>query len=285
MDARALYDHLTGNWNMSRREAMVHMAKAFGAASLAPILGSCGNSSGGSSIVVPSMLQPSDLRGKIDHIVFMMMENRSFDHYFGSLSLPKGAGGEGRTDVDGLTGAETNNLPTGKPVPTFKMDNYCNWDPPHYFEAGRIQMNGGAMDQFVANHYLYNAPFQDEMHFPGLEEVAREAMGRYDRSDIPMYYGLADEFVLCQRWHSSQLGSTYPNRYYVHAGTASGQKCNDLGLLLSGGITSRTVYHMLNDLGVSWKYYYTDLPFTAFYTPFLTEAVDVILARRQRLED
>ena len=64
-------------------------------------------------------LQPRGTFGQIEHVVVLMMENRSFDHYFGALSIPEGMtdrygnsmGGEGRTDVNGLTGMETNKNP------------------------------------------------------------------------------------------------------------------------------------------------------------------------------
>lgn len=263
---------------MTRRDALAHMAKVFGAASLAPLIGCgpdgrSGASTGPTLGVTPTDLRPEDLRDKIDTVVFMMMENRSFDHYFGALRLE-----EGRADVDGLRGGEFNRLPSGREVPVHRLPDYCLWDPPHYFDAGRAQLNGGALDGFVRGHYAYNEPFAAQGKIPDLEAVAGEVMGYHGRSDLPFYYSLADEFVLCQRWFSSQLGSTYPNRYYVHGGTASGQKCNDIiGLLGTGGIRDRTIYHVLNELGVDWRYYFTDLPFVGLYNAFFQEALDTFL--------
>ncbi|NJN81597.1 MAG: hypothetical protein HC802_04450 [Caldilineaceae bacterium] len=71
---------------------------------------------------------------KIDHIVLLMLENRSFDHMLGYLSLPESAGGRGRTDVDGLTGGDDQtNAYDGDIYRPQPLDDYLSfpWDPPH----------------------------------------------------------------------------------------------------------------------------------------------------------
>src|SRR5438094_7690253 len=68
---------------------------------------------------------------KIEKVVVLMMENRSFDHYFGHLSIPTALGGEGRTDVDGLRGDETNPDPDGNLVKVFRSTSYAIGDIAH----------------------------------------------------------------------------------------------------------------------------------------------------------
>ena len=85
----------------------------------------------------------------IDHIVVLTMENRSFDHMLGYLSLPPAKGGMGRSDVDGLKGGEAN-VYNGTEYPSFALtDTYFPMDPPHGYEPVHHAINGGRMDGFV----------------------------------------------------------------------------------------------------------------------------------------
>ena len=73
----------------------------------------------------PSGMAPEELLAEVDAIVVVMMENRSFDHYFGSSTFLEG------WTVDGLTGEESNPMLDGTPVPVFPLDNLTPEDPPH----------------------------------------------------------------------------------------------------------------------------------------------------------
>src|SRR5262245_37728255 len=96
---------------ISRRQALRALGSGVGAAALAPWLPGCG---GDSNSLAASTLRPEDL--DIETVVFVMMENRSFDHYFGSLSLT-----EGRM-VDGLRPGFGNPDVDGSPIAPFRMD-------------------------------------------------------------------------------------------------------------------------------------------------------------------
>ena len=154
-------------------------------------------------------LRPEEL--DIDSVVVVMMENRSFDHYFGALRLVEGR------PVNGLDARFANPRPDGTPVPVFPMDLRCLHDPPHSWNAGRAQVNGGLNDGFVREH----TRIAMNEGFP--LEAADQVMGYHDRADLPLFYALADEFVLCDQWHCSVLGPTWPNRFYMHCGSARGQ--------------------------------------------------------------
>jgi phospholipase C len=179
--------------------------------------------------------------GTIDHVIVVMMENRSFDHYLGALSLE-----EGRA-VDGLSGDMANSALDGTPVSPFHLTEKCQQDPPHGWHACHRQFNNGANDGFVTEH-------ESKV---GAEE-GTWVMGWYDRSDLPVSYGLADAFCVPDRWFCSVMSSTWPNRFYSHAGTSMGRPNNTMP---AGGFTASTVYKQLEAVGEEWRCYYTDLPF------------------------
>ena len=151
---------------------------------------------------------PSKL-SDIDHIVILMQENRSFDHYFGTLS-----------GVRGFDDAKSILLPDGRPVfyqpdPSssagyvlpFHLDTKTTsaqrlHDLSHSWGPLHASWNGGRLDGWVTAHEKTdgtNGPL---------------TMGYYTRDDIPFHYALADAFTICDGYHCSVMGPTYPNRYY-----------------------------------------------------------------------
>lgn len=220
---------------LSRRDAL----KALGAASA---LAAC-KDGGEAGTDTDTDAGGGDPKKAIGTVVVLMMENRSFDHYFGSLSLL-----EGRSDVDGLAPGMTNTDADGNVVAPFRLSHECLEDPPHSWGACHAQFNEGANDGFVLEH-------QD-----GKGAVAREVMGYYTREDLPVYYALADDNALCQRWFSSVMSSTWPNRFYSLCATSDGMKSNDFGRV---PFPARSIFEQLDEAGVSWKVYAHDLPFAS----------------------
>jgi phospholipase C len=139
----------------------------------------------------------------------VMMENRSFDHYLGALRLDRAY--PGAALVDGLRGDESNPDPDGAQVPVYRMTERSVPTPPHQWEPARAQFDGGRNDGFVRAHA---GPHQHHV------------MGYYDRELLPLYYALADQFTVCDRWFSSVMGPTWPNRFYLHAATSQGVRTN-----------------------------------------------------------
>jgi Phosphoesterase family/Ricin-type beta-trefoil lectin domain-like len=149
---------------------------------------------------------PSSL-ANIDHIVVLMMENRSFDHMLGYLSLPISQGGMGRTDVDGLKGGEFNPY-RGTNLPSFPVtDSYFPLDPPHGHEPTEIAINGGRMDGFALSYATE--------HGSGL---AGQIMGHQTGSTVQVYDALARDFAIGHRWFASHPGPTFCNRFYTLTG-------------------------------------------------------------------
>jgi phospholipase C len=212
---------------------------------------------------------------QIEHIVLVMMENRSFDHYLGALNLPP----ENRMDVEGLgrgplpINRHLNDPASDPGVPPWPIDDVRLdfLDPPHEFPEVRLQWNTDAMDGFVATYERFHrgatppapantspltgtappAPYD-------IRQMARVVMGYYTRKTLPVLYGLADQFTLCDHWHSSFLGSTHPNRIFANAGS-----CGDVVTT-----TWKTVFRhkppplwaawekkRLGTKGITWKAY------------------------------
>ncbi len=157
----------------------------------------------------------------IEHILLVVMENRSFDHYLGGLTL------EGRTDIIGIVDPARHTNPSLEgpditmsrldgPGTSIPIDNNLFRDPPHEWAAVQTQVNraGNApMSGFVrAYEQAYKRRKADPV------DRARHVMGYYTRETLPVLYALADEFAVCDHWFSSFAGSTWPNRAYVLAG-------------------------------------------------------------------
>jgi phospholipase C len=136
-----------------------------------------------------------------EHVVVLMMENRSFDNFMAKLP------DVGVTDVDVATDQHSNPDPdTGTTVQPFHDPRYCTLDVNHEWDAVHEQYNLGAMDGFI------------ETNNPG----GARAMGYYDQSDLPFYYWMAKTFSISDRHFCSLLGPTWPNRFYFYAGTSWG---------------------------------------------------------------
>ena len=143
----------------------------------------------------------------IDHIVVLMMENRSFDHILGYLSLPVGQGGLGRSEVDGLTGGESNPY-RGTDYPIFPLTStYFSPDPPHGHEPVMHAIDKGQMDGFVQSYADAHGGAS-----------AGQIMGYHTGATVPQYDALARDFVLGNRWFSSHPGPTFCNRFYELTG-------------------------------------------------------------------
>ncbi len=217
-------------WN--RRDAL----KGVGAATF--LAAACNPDEKGSGKV--SELEDFELlRERIDTVVVLMMENRSFDHYFGALSLI-----EGRTDVDGLTADMSNPHPEGYDVAAEPAQVNCLEDPPHSWNSSHAQFNDGANDGFVTEFYA-RAP-----------SLAGEAMAYFTRAELPALYTLADEFTICDQWFSSLMTSTQPNRFYFHCGQNQGLTNNDVPI----GQDYPSIYTVMADAGHSWGCYFANLP-------------------------
>ena len=180
---------------------------------------------------------------KIEHIVVLMLENRSFDHMLGYLSLEGG-----RDDVDGLR-AEFANQHDGRSYPVHHLDSTAIADDPdHSGDAVELQIGGGEMGGFVES-------FAKTLADRGVQDAdPGRVMGYYNAGDVPVYDHLAREFAICDRWFSSVPGATWPNRLYAICGRAAGSR-DDLPLNLPPIYDEPSFVRHLDAHDISWRWY------------------------------
>ncbi len=173
----------------------------------------------------------------IDNIVVVMMENRSFDHLLGALAMDRDY--PGREQVDGLRGDEANFDLQGRPVPLRRRtSDIVATDMSPRWTRSHGSWNGGLNDGFVRASPANLGP---------------EVMTYHDREMAPIHYALADRYTVCDRWFASVMGPTWPNRFYLHAGTARGRKSNQP--IVRAGPT-RTVWEAMAASGHSARCYF-----------------------------
>jgi phospholipase C len=231
---------------MKRRDALKTIGRVSAAAGMARYLPGCG---GGDArppdAGADAPVDAPDVKG-ITTYVYMMMENRSYDHWFGARSMLEGKPG------DGLKMTMSNKDKDGKVINLWKpsKDQECDLDPPHGWDAGRLQLNGGLNDGFITEHQKEHGP------------NAIEPMQYLTREQIPVSWALADKYATADRWFCSVLGPTWPNRFYWHTGQSGGLMSNEIP---AGGISWPSIYHRLDAKGVDWKYYYGSIPLVATF--------------------
>ena len=180
---------------------------------------------------------------KIDHIVVLMLENRSFDHMLGYLSLEGG-----RNDIDGLR-EEFANEHDGRRYPVHHLRTTAILDDPDH-SAGSVdlQFGGDAMSGFVAS-------FAETLSGRGVRDGdPGRVMGYYGAADVPVYDHLARQFAVCDRWFSSVPGATWPNRLYAICGRAARSR-DDLPHNRPPMYNQPSFVRHLDAHGVSWRWY------------------------------
>ena len=189
---------------------------------------------------------PDSALDQIEHIVVLMLENRSFDHMLGYLSLEGG-----RTDVDGLKTGMANTARgieyTVAHEPATHIPN-PSWDPDHSGGATDLQIGADRMDGFAESFARTLDARKVANPDPGM------VMRYYNAADLPVYDHLAEHFCVCDRWHSSVPGATWPNRLYAIAGAADGSR-DDKKPPVYG---KHSFIRHLDHAGVSWRWYTYD---------------------------
>jgi phospholipase C len=206
----------------------------------------------------------------INHVIFMLQENRSFDNYFGMLNPYRKANGwnigdNGQEfDVDGIDDKLTtisNQNDEGTSFPLFKLATTCTNDMSSswvesYGDVNRY--NFLASRPILMDGFVHTA--EGEAKSNGYFDVlGKRAMGYYDQGFLNYYYFMASQFALSDRWFSPVASKTIPNRIAtMTGGTTQGlvhDPSNDDHL---GELSIETIFQELDNAGVSWKIYYTD---------------------------
>jgi phospholipase C len=185
----------------------------------------------------------------IEHVVVLMQENRSFDHYFGAMPGVRGFA-DPSVAKDVWYQKDTSN-PKGYLLPFHADTTTSNaeqipssshsWGPLHQ------SWDNGKMDSFVTAHIEADG------------EAGQYTMAYFKRDDIPFQWALADAFTICDGYHASMLGPTWPNRLYLMtgqvdpAGGSGGPVYSNY--VPTEGFSWETYPEMLTKAGVSWKVY------------------------------
>ncbi|MEV5511116.1 phosphocholine-specific phospholipase C [Streptomyces orinoci] len=178
----------------------------------------------------------------VEHIVVLMQENRSFDHYFGTLRGVRGFG-----DPRPVT------LPSGKPV--WHQSDGTKDVLPYHPEAEDLGMQfiAGLDHDWAGGHQAWNHGRYDQW----IAAKGLGTMAHLTREDIPFHYALADAFTICDSYHCSFMGATDPNRYYMWTGHV-GNDGKGGGPVLGNqeaGYDWTTYPERLEKAGISWKIY------------------------------
>src|ERR1700729_790346 len=189
------------------------------------------------------------LMSEIEHVVVLMQENRSFDHYFGAMPGVRGFA-DPAVNKSRFFQADASN--PDKYLLPFHVDTHStaaqslpstshSWGPQH------ACWNNGKMDGFVTAHLASDGV------------AGQYTMAYYDRSDIPFHWALADAFTICDGYHCSMLGPTWPNRLYLMTGQVdpAGEHGGPIysNEVPASGYSWATYPEMLTKAGVSWKLY------------------------------
>jgi phospholipase C len=178
---------------------------------------------------------PAPARSGIDHIVVVMMENRSFDHLLGWLPSADGRQ-EGLSYFDAAGVAH----PTFPLAPDFQGCTFG--DPDHSYEGGRIQFNNGTCDGWLRTG-------SGDL-FP---------IGYYVQQDLPFLGQAASRWTVCDHYFSAFMGPTFPNRLYLHCGVTDRIE-NTIAVS-----SLPTIWDRLAEKRVRARYYFRNLPFLVLW--------------------
>jgi len=202
------------------------------ACSFALLIG-CGASvdEGRTASVAPRVTQPQHIR----HVVVLMMENRSFDHFLGWLP-----GADGKQAGLAYLDANGASHPTHELAPDFQGCGQS--DPDHSYAGGRQEVDGGQMDGWLRAG-------QNDLY----------PIGYYGAPDLPFWGQATKSWLTFDRYFPSILSETFPNRIYQHAAQTD---------RLSNTFTPTTlptIWDRLAEKGLTGRYYFSDLPFLALW--------------------
>jgi phospholipase C len=207
----------------------------------------------------------------INHIVVLMLENRSFDHMLGLLYSASGNLSPAGQPFEGLTGKESNPGTDGSPVAVFGIapsgpNAYFmpGADPGEGYEATNSQLFGSttapvppvATNNGFVTDFSYTLGWEAKEHWSILTgTTANDIMGVFPPAMLPVLSGLAKGFAVCDYWFGSAPTETLPNRAFVNAGTSQGHM-NDTATKY----TCPSIYSLLSSKNVTWSIYGYDEP-------------------------
>ncbi len=190
----------------------------------------------------------------IEHVVVLMLENRSFDHMLGFLQNPNYL-------INGLSGTEWNPRDPAHidPAQEVKVSDdagfILSYDPGHAFHDVNLQLfdnPGGPPATSLPNGGFILSYSQQPHVTPGIADTIMKCMAP---TTVPVLATLARQFAVCDAWYSSVPGPTWPNRFFVHAATSKGYLDNSQ----SRNYDMPSIFENLAASGYTWRDYYHDV--------------------------
>ncbi|AMC33313.1 phosphocholine-specific phospholipase C [Janthinobacterium sp. B9-8] len=200
------------------------------------------------ALAIPANSQTGTIND-VEHVVILMQENRSFDHYFGTLHGVRGFGDKLPIPLPSGKSVWHQKDGTGKEMPPYHMDTRLTSaqrvpGTPHLMPDAQSAWAGGRMDEWPKFKTQYS-------------------MGYYRQEDMPFQFALANAFTICDSYHCSFHGGTNPNRLHLWTGMVDPTGKNGGPVINNDGESktspaeySWTTYpERLEEAGVSWRIY------------------------------
>jgi phospholipase C len=225
--------------------------------------GIAGDSNSNQNPPPPPPPPPADLT-VVNHVIFMMQENQSFDRYFGQLNAYRQSKGYG-ADVNGTpANASQLSFDHSTTFTPFHMVSMCAEDLSSYWNESHNDWNHFApttatplMDGYA------NSAGGNSRNSLGFDINGQRVMGYYDDSDLPYYYFMATQFAMSDAWFSPLMSNTPSSRLYAMAATSHGVVNKPLTQ-----VKIDTIFDELERKGISWKNYVPDYPNGSSLKPF-----------------
>jgi phospholipase C len=194
----------------------------------------------------------------INHIVILLQENRSFDHYFGHLPDYWSANGYSSEPFDGEPADASNPGTTpGTSVSAYHLTTTCVENPSPSWNESHADWNHEAptsstplLDGYVRTAASEKSPTTG---LPYIDSKGIRVMGYYNDRELPYYYFMASNFGTSDRWFSPVMSRTQPNRMYLYAGTSHGHVYPLTPT--TPQLSDQTIFQLLQNNGISWKIY------------------------------
>lgn len=204
---------------------------------------------------------------RVNHFVLLMLENRSYDHVLGHLTHPRHGGDP---VYDGLTGEESNQItniePDAEPAPMPNTRFFPS--PPHSFEPVMNQISDGDMSGF-------GEEFRLALERKNLAMDPRSIMNFHVPGQLRNYERLVSEFSVAKRWFASHPGPTWPNRLCTLTGATAFLDNSDIPIEDLGYLDFATIFDLLDEADINWRYYEHDLAFLRMIKKFRLESARI----------
>ena len=206
------------------------------------------------------------LLGSIQHVVVLMLENRSFDHMLGFLYADRNNVSPSGAGFDGLTGHESNLDAHGTKVPVFQITSSTpnayfmpGADPGEGYTATNAQLFNSmnppspptANNSGFVQNFAYTLTWEQKEGRPIAKgTIPADIMGIFTPAMLPILSGLARGFAVCDRWFASTPTETLPNRAFALAATSQGHMDDQ-----THSFTAPSIFGALTKKGISWAIY------------------------------